>query len=73
MVHTFNSSTQVDLHEFKVSLVYRSSSRTARTTQRNPYLKNKNKQTNNKMSSKTKLHSFEGRVVQQLTSSGQDW
>lgn len=78
VVHEFNLSTlgsksQVDLCEFEASLAYSASSRTARTTQRNPYLKNKNKQTNNKMSSKTKLHSFEGRVVQQLTSSGQDW
>jgi stress response protein YsnF len=31
--------------EFEASLVYRVSSRTARATQRNPVLKNKNKQT----------------------------
>ncbi|EGW07661.1 hypothetical protein I79_013644 [Cricetulus griseus] len=40
MVHTFNPSTrgrqrQEDLCEFKASLVYRASSRTARATQRN--------------------------------------
>ena len=39
VVHAFNSSTweaqrQVDLSEFKASLGYRASSRTARTTQR---------------------------------------
>jgi hypothetical protein len=33
---------QVDLCEFKTSLVYRASSRTARVTQRNPVSKNKN-------------------------------
>jgi hypothetical protein len=32
---------QVDLCEFKASLIYRASSRTARVTQRNPVLKNK--------------------------------
>jgi hypothetical protein len=39
------------ISEFKASLVYRVSSRTARATQRNPVLKktkNKNKQTNKK-------------------------
>jgi hypothetical protein len=39
------------ISEFKASLVYRVSSRTARATQRNPVLKNKkqtNKQTKNK-------------------------
>jgi hypothetical protein len=32
------------ISEFEASLVYRGSSRTARATQRNPVLKNKNKQ-----------------------------
>jgi hypothetical protein len=32
------------ISEFETSLVYRVSSRTARATQRNPVLKNKNKQ-----------------------------
>ena len=32
------------ISEFKASLVYKGSSRTARTIQRNPVLKNKNKQ-----------------------------
>jgi hypothetical protein len=36
---------QVDLCEFKASLVYRASSRTAKATQRNPLSKT-NKQTN---------------------------
>ena len=43
VAHAFNSSTrrerQVDLCEFKASLVYRASSRTARATQRNPLSK----------------------------------
>ena len=43
VAHTFNPSTgrqrQVDLCEFKASLVYLESSRTARTIQRNPVLK----------------------------------
>ena len=34
---------QVDLCEFEAFLVYRVSSRTGRATQRNPVLKNKNK------------------------------
>ena len=34
----------MDLREFKANLVYRTSSRTARATQRNPVLKNKAKQ-----------------------------
>jgi hypothetical protein len=35
------------ISEFEASLVYRVSSRTARATQRNPVLKNKNKQQKN--------------------------
>ena len=52
-VHTFNHSSggregedrqrQVGLCEFKTSLVYRVSSRTARATQRNPVSKNQNR------------------------------
>jgi hypothetical protein len=48
VVCTFNSSLkrQADLCEFKASLVYRVSSRIARTTQRNPVLnKTRTKQT----------------------------
>jgi hypothetical protein len=37
---------QVDLCDFKTSLVYRDSSRIARATQRNPVSKTKAKQTN---------------------------
>jgi hypothetical protein len=44
---------QVDICEFKVSLVYRVSSRTARFTQRNPVLKNQN-QNQKKKNQKTK-------------------
>jgi hypothetical protein len=36
------------ISEFKTSLVYRVSSRTARTAQRNPVSKKQNKQTNKK-------------------------
>jgi hypothetical protein len=45
-VHTFNPSTweaERGRSEFKASLVYRGSSRAARTTQRNPALKNQEK------------------------------
>ena len=35
---------QVDLCKFKASLIYRVNSRTARATQRNPVLKNKQKE-----------------------------
>ena len=51
VVHAFNPSKrlgQMDFCEFEASLVYKSSSRTAKTVkQRNPVLKNKqtNKQT----------------------------
>jgi hypothetical protein len=44
-VHAFNPSSRDaeagDLCEFEASLVYRMSSRTARATQKNPVLKNK--------------------------------
>ena len=45
VAHTFNPSTweaEAGGFEFKTSLVYRVSSWTARTTQRNPVLKNSN-------------------------------
>jgi hypothetical protein len=46
VAHTFNPTTwggrSRQISEFEVSLVYRVSSRTARATQRNPVLKNKN-------------------------------
>ena len=49
MVHTFNPSILGgrgrEISEFKASLVYRGSSRTASTTQRNPVLKNQNTHT----------------------------
>jgi hypothetical protein len=57
VVHTFNTSTQHSggrgrqISEFEASLVYKVSSRTARATQRNPVLKNKNK-------NKTKQNNF---------------
>jgi hypothetical protein len=40
------------ISEFKASLVYRVSSRTARATQRNPVSKNKTKQNKNKQTNK---------------------
>ena len=47
VVHAFNPTLrwqkQADLSGFKATLVYKSSSRTARATQRNPVLKNKHK------------------------------
>jgi hypothetical protein len=46
--HAFNPSRGRQISEFKASLVYRVSSRTARATQRNPVSKNKTKQTNKK-------------------------
>ena len=39
----FRMQRQANLCEFKVNLVYRVSSRTARPTQRNPVSKNQNK------------------------------
>ena len=42
------------ISEYKASLVYRVSSRTARATQRNPVLKNQNKQSNKKEPTATK-------------------
>jgi hypothetical protein len=44
VVHDFNSSTQGNqILEFKASLVYKVSSRTARATQRDPVSKTKRK------------------------------
>ena len=43
MVPALRKPRQADLCEFEASLVYRVSSRTARTTQRNSVSKNKNK------------------------------
>jgi hypothetical protein len=48
MGHTFNPSfKKAEAGEFKASLIYRASSRTAKATQRNPVSKT-NKQTNKK-------------------------
>jgi hypothetical protein len=44
----FRRQRQVDLCEFKASVVYRVSSRTARATQRNPVSKNKKTKQMNK-------------------------
>jgi hypothetical protein len=43
------------ISEFKVSLIYRVGSRTAKATQRNPVSKNKNKTSNNKTFMKSSL------------------
>ena len=54
LVSALGRQRQVDLCEFKASLVYRLSSRTTRVTQKNPVLKNKNpnKQTNKQKTNK---------------------
>jgi hypothetical protein len=64
VVHAFNPSTPEGgrgrwISEFKASLVYRVSSRTARYIQRNPVSKNKrqNKQTNKKKKTKKRTGS----------------
>jgi hypothetical protein len=44
LIPALRRQKQVDLCELEASLVYRFSSRTAKATQRNPVLKNKNKQ-----------------------------
>jgi hypothetical protein len=44
VAHAFNPSRGSRISEFKASLVYKVSSRTARAIQRNPVLKNKNKE-----------------------------
>jgi hypothetical protein len=50
--HAFKSSTS----EFKASLVYRVSSRTVKTLQRNPVSKNKQKNKQNKKQTKQKTN-----------------
>ena len=56
MVHAFNLSNLEAHHcEFKASLVYRVSSRTARATQRNSVWKTKNKKQNPKTKTLLKL------------------
>jgi hypothetical protein len=40
LVPALGRQRQVDLYKFEAKQVYRASSRTARTTQRNPVLKN---------------------------------
>ena len=50
VAHAFNPSRGRQISEFEASLVYRVSSRTTKATQRNPVLKNKNKQTNKQKS-----------------------
>jgi hypothetical protein len=47
------------ISDFEASLVYKVSSRIARTIQRNPVLKNKNKQTNTSMKQRMKTISVE--------------
>jgi hypothetical protein len=50
VAYAFNPSSweaETDLREFEASLVYRMSSSEAKATERNPVLKNKNKQTKN--------------------------
>jgi hypothetical protein len=48
VAHTFNPSTwEAGISEFKASLVYKVSSRTARATQRNPVSKTKQNNNNN--------------------------
>jgi hypothetical protein len=43
LISAFRRQRQAELCEFKVNLVYKMSSRTARATKRNPVLKKKNK------------------------------
>lgn len=40
MVHTFNTSSQADLYEFKANLVYMANLKSARPIQRNDVLSN---------------------------------
>jgi hypothetical protein len=60
VVHAFNPSTweaeAVRFQEFKASLVYKVSSRTARATQRNPVSKKKKKKKENNNKSDEHLH-----------------
>ena len=50
VVNLSTQEAEADGSEFKASLVYRVNSRTTKTTQRNPVLKNKSKQTNKALS-----------------------
>jgi hypothetical protein len=54
------------ISEFKASLVYRVSSRTAKTTQRNPVSKNKKQ-------NKTKIREQKRRSVSLLVKEGKVW
>jgi hypothetical protein len=54
VAHTFNPSTGRRISEFKASLVYKVSSRTARTIQRNPVSENQKKKKNKKQKTKNK-------------------
>jgi hypothetical protein len=59
VTHAFNPSTwetEAGRFEFKASLVYRVSSKTAKTTQRNPVSKNKNKTKKNQPPPKKSEH-----------------
>jgi hypothetical protein len=50
------------ISEFKVSLVYRMSSRTARTTQRNPVSRNKTKQTQTNKQTKNNVYTDQNSI-----------
>ena len=55
VAHAFNPSSRGRwISEFEASLVYKLSFRTARAIQRNPVLKNKNKQTNKQKTERKK-------------------
>ena len=61
-MHAYNPSKKADVYEFEASLVYRTSSRTAKATQRNQISKKTKQQqnTNKKLKcSKQPLRSFE--------------
>jgi hypothetical protein len=49
LIPALERQRQVDLYEFKASIVYRVSFKMAKSTQRNLILENKNKQTNQKI------------------------
>ena len=54
LIPALRSQRQVDLSEFKASLVYRVNSRTAKATQRNPISKTKQKETKQTLSRQEK-------------------
>ena len=54
VAHAFNPSRGRQISEFKASLVYKVSSKTARATQRNPVSKTKNQKPKTKNQNKTK-------------------